>query len=156
MARYEGRPDGEGRRVCVVVSRFNQMVTARLEEEAVRRLEERGVEPDAVDVLRVPGAWELTPAVRRARGRGYDAIVALGCLIRGETPHFDYICQATAGGLTALNREEGPPISFGVLTTENLAQAMARAGGDAGNLGASAADAALEMADLFRRLAEDR
>lgn len=155
MTRYEGRPRGEGRRICLVVSRFNQMVTSRLEEEALRRLEERGVDPEAVDVVRVPGAWEITPAARRVREMGYDAIVALGCVIRGETPHFDYICRSAAGGLTALNREGGPPISFGVLTTEDLGQAMARAGGEAGNLGAAAADAALEMADLFARLPGD-
>ncbi len=152
MTEYRGRPDGTGRRVCLVVSRFNQIVTSRLAEDARAELLRRGVPEDGIDLIHVPGAWELTSGVRRALGRGYDAIVALGCVVRGETPHFDYICRAVTDGLTALCRERDTPIAFGVLTVDAMGQAMARAGGEVGSQGASAAEAALEMADLFARL----
>lgn len=152
MTEFRGRPRGSGRRVCIVASRFNAMVTDRLLEGARRALGEAGVAEAAVDVVSVPGAWELTPAVRAATHRGYDAIVALGCVVRGETPHFDYICRAVTDGLTALNREQDVPIAFGVLTTETVEQGMARTGGRVGDKGAEAARAALEMADLLDRL----
>lgn len=153
MTEYLGRPEGTGRRFCLVVSRFNQIVTSRLAQEAHAELVRRGVREEDIDVVHVPGAWELTSGVRRALAKGYDGIVALGCVVRGETPHFDYICQAATTGLTALCREQDTPIAFGVLTTDTLAQALERAGGEAGNQGASAAQAALEMCDLFHRLA---
>lgn len=153
MTEYRGRPDGTGRRFCLVVSRFNQIVTSRLAEDARAELLRRGVEEEDVDVIHVPGAWELTSGARRALARGYDGIVALGCVIRGETPHFEYLCRAATSGLTALCGEQGTPISFGVLTVDTMAQAMARAGGEVGNQGVAAARAALEMADLFDRLA---
>lgn len=156
MTEYQGRPDGEGRRFCLVVSRFNQLVTSRLAEDARAELLRRGVRDEDIDVVHVPGAWELTAGVRRALSRGYDGIVALGCVVRGETPHFEYICRAATDGLTALCREGGVPISFGVLTVDTMAQAVARAGGEVGNQGASAAQAALEMADLFDRLGRAR
>ncbi|MFQ5678626.1 MAG: 6,7-dimethyl-8-ribityllumazine synthase [Gemmatimonadota bacterium] len=152
MTEFRGRPSGSGRRLCLVVSRFNQIVTSRLEEEARAELQRRGVGEDEIDVVHVPGAWELTSGVRRALGRGYDGIVALGCLVRGETPHFDVLCRAVGAGLIGLAREHDTPIAFGVLTTETLAQALERAGGEAGNQGASAAAAALEMCDLLDRL----
>lgn len=152
MTEFRGRPEGEGRRFCLVVSRFNQLVTARLLDAARSELLRGGVREEDLDVIHVPGAWELTAAARRATTRGYDGIVALGCVIRGETPHFDYICRAVTDGLTALARRQAVPIAFGVLTVESLEQAVARAGGEVGDLGASAAEAALEMADLFARL----
>lgn len=153
MTEYLGQKDGTGRRFCLVVSRFNQIVTSRLAEEARAELVRRGVREEDIDVFHVPGAWELTSGVRRALAGGYDGIVALGCVVRGETPHFEYICQAATAGLTALCREHDTPIAFGVLTTDTLAQALERAGGEAGNQGVSAAQAALEMCDLFHRLA---
>lgn len=152
VTEYRGRPEGAGRRICLVVSRFNQIVTSRLAEDARSELVRRGVDEEAIDVIHVPGAWELTSGVRRALARDYDAIVAVGCVLRGETPHFDYICRAVTDGLTALSREQDTPIAFGVLTVDTMAQAMARTGGEVGNKGASAAEAALEMADLFARL----
>lgn len=155
MMEFAGRPVGGGRRFCLVVSRFNQLVTSRLAEEARAELLRHGVGEEAIDVIHVPGAWELTSGVRRALARGYDGIVALGCVVRGETPHFDYICRSVTVGLTALCRESETPIAFGVLTADTMAQAMARAGGEAANQGASAAQAALEMADLFARLDRD-
>lgn len=154
MTEFRGELEGTGRRICVVVSRFNPMVTERLLEGALGELRVRGVADSDVDVVRVPGAWELTAAVRKVAGRGYDAVVALGAVVRGETPHFDYICQGVTQGLTRLSAKLDAPIAFGVLTTDDLAQALARTGGQAGDKGAEAAAAALEMSDLFRQLAE--
>jgi 6,7-dimethyl-8-ribityllumazine synthase len=135
-------------RVLVVVSRFNEAVTRRLMEGATTALTDAGYSDDRVDVFWVPGAWELPVVVRRALDtKAYRAAVALGAVIRGETPHFDYICAEVARGLATAAQETGIPVGFGLLTCETLAQAMARAGGEAGNKGAEAAVAALETAD---------
>lgn len=149
---YRGRHDGSGKRFCLVVSQFNVMVTDRLLTGAREEFSSHGVAVEDIDVIHVPGAWELVAAVRWAAVRGYDGIVALGCVIRGETAHFDYICQATTEGLTRLQLEADAPIAFGVLTTEDLPQALERSGGSVGNLGSQAALAALEMSDLARQL----
>lgn len=151
MTEFSGEPAGEGRRVCLVVSRFNPMVTERLAAAARAELLRRGVREERIDIVHVPGAWELTAGVRRALARGYDAIVALGCVVRGETPHFEYVCEAATSGLVGLQRAHDTPIAFGVLTTDDLQQALARAGGEAGSKGADAARAALEMCSLFDR-----
>ena len=152
MTEVKGRRDGVGRRVCVIVSQFNVMVTERLLEGALESLAEDGVSPADIDVLRVPGAWEIAPAASRAVGRGYDAIVALGAVVRGETAHFDYLCRTVTDGLSRLQERTGIPVGFGIITADNLSQALERSGGQVGNLGQQAARAALEMADLFRRL----
>lgn len=153
MAELEGSARGEGKRVAVVVSRFNEVVTERLLEGARGCLTQHGVSEDAIDVLRVAGAWELPAAAAAALRRGgYDAVVALGCVIRGETPHFDYVAGEAARGLQRLAVEHDVPVTFGVLTTEDREQALARAGGDRGNKGWEAALTALEMADLFAQL----
>ncbi|WP_419166379.1 6,7-dimethyl-8-ribityllumazine synthase [Candidatus Palauibacter sp.] len=144
--------DGVGRRVCVIVSRFNSAVTERLLEGAARTLVERGVAAEHLDTVFVPGAWELPFAAREAAVRGYDAIVALGCVIRGETAHFDHVSRGAADGLARVQLDTGVPVGFGVLTPDNLEQALARAGGELGNAGVDAARAALEMAALRRRL----
>lgn len=151
MPEFRGEPVGQGRRICLVVSRFNPMVTERLLEGARGELLARGVPESDVDVVRVPGGWELVSASARAVEAGYDAVVALGAVVRGETPHFEYICHGVTAGLSRLCAEGGVPVAFGVLTTDDLRQALARAGGDAGNKGAEAAGAALEMCDLFAR-----
>lgn len=140
--------DAGGRRFCLVVSRFNREVTASLAEGARRALSERGADPGAVDVVEVPGAWELPWAVRRACRGGYDAVVALGCVIRGETPHFEYICRGATRGLMDVASEGGTPVTFGLLTCDDADQARARAGGAEGNKGAEAALAALELVAL--------
>lgn len=156
-----GRAEGERRpplspellrsvRACVVASRFNREVTRRLETGARDALERDGVPADRVDVIRVPGAWELPFAVSRAGAR-YDLVVAVGCVVRGETPHFDYICRAATDGLLRCQLD-GIPVGFGLLTTETLDQGLARAGGEQGNKGAEAAEAALEMLGLKRSL----
>lgn len=128
------------------------MVTERLLESARATLLAAGVAEEDLDVVSVPGAWEIVAAVRRAAEAGYDGIVALGCVVRGETAHFDQICASVTRGLTSLALSQDTPIAFGVLTTETLAQAIARAGGQVGDLGAEAALAALEMCDLLRQL----
>ena len=153
MSEFTGRPRGEGKRIAIVASRFNEPVTAKLVEGALDALERHGVAKQAVDVVWVPGAWELPAAARRLLVTGgYDALVAVGAVIRGETPHFDYVAGECASGLADAEAESGRPIGFGVLTTENLEQAEARAGGAHGNKGWDAAMAALEMADLFTNI----
>lgn len=153
MAELEGTPAGAGKRFLVVVSRFNELVTERLLEGALGCLREHGVAAEDVDVARVPGAWELPGAVAAAlRGGGWDGVVALGCVIRGETPHFDYVAGETARGLQELAVRGPVPIAFGVLTADTREQALARAGGDRGNKGWEAALVALEMTDLYGKL----
>ena len=153
MAEFRGNVAGEGRRIGVVVSRFNEEVTSKLLEGAVECLIRNGVRFQDVDVVWVPGAWELPAAAERLlAAERYDAIVAVGAVIRGETPHFDYVAGEAARGLANLQRDYSVPIAFGLLTTDNDAQAEARAGGAHGNKGWDAALAALEMADLFSRL----
>ncbi len=153
MAEFQGTPTGEGRRIAVIVSRFNEEVTTKLLDGAVECLVRHGVRLDDVDVVWVPGAWELPAAAERLlTAERYDALVAVGAVIRGETPHFDYVAGEASRGLAALQRDFGVPIGFGLLTTNDDAQAEARSGGAHGNKGADAALAALEMADLFLRL----
>lgn len=143
-------------RFALVVSRFNEAVTAQLLAGAQRALREAGAAQDAVATFTVPGAFELPQAARAVAESGrYDAIVCLGCVIRGETPHFDYICSAAAHGLMAASGETGVPMAFGVLTTETWEQAEARAGDGRDNKGFEAAAAALEMAALFRAIRAD-
>jgi 6,7-dimethyl-8-ribityllumazine synthase len=138
--------------LVVVASRFNEGVTVPLAEGAVKALGDAGVAFDDIDVLWVPGAWELPVAVRRALASGrYDAAVTVGAVIRGETPHFDIVANETARGLMEASRDFDVPVTLGLLTTDTLEQAEARAGGAHGNKGADAALAALEMLDLFDR-----
>jgi 6,7-dimethyl-8-ribityllumazine synthase len=150
MAEFIARPNGKGRRIAIACSRFNQPVVQRLLDGAMQTLVQHGTGDGDIDVIWVPGAWELPVAVRMLlESERYDAIVALGAVIRGETPHFDYIAAETARGLQQLAIEFGVPVTFGVLTTDNDEQADARSGGEHGNKGADAARAALEMADLL-------
>lgn len=153
MAEFTGSPEGRGRRVAVVVARFNQTVTQRLLDGALDGLVRHGVAFDDIDVTWVPGAWELPAAARRLLASDrYTALVALGAVIRGETPHFDYVAGEASRGLAQAAAEFDVPIGFGVLTCDTMQQADARAGGAHGNKGWDAALAALEMADLFDRL----
>jgi len=156
MAEFMGNPRGEGRRIVVVASRFNESVTMPLAEGAVAAMVEKGVLFDDIDVLWVPGAWELPIAARRALAtERYDACVAVGAVIRGETPHFDFVAGETARGLMDVSRDFDVPVTLGLLTTDTIAQAEARAGGAHGNKGADAALAALELLDLFDRVLPD-
>ena len=156
MARYDIPPseyDVAGARIAIVAARFNDGVVSRLLDAAVDSLSEHGLDADGVLVVRVPGAFELPLAARwLARRGGIDAIVALGAVIRGDTPHFDYVCTEAARGIQAASAETGVPVIFGVLTCNNPGHAYARAGGEHGNKGSEAALAALEMVSLRRRL----
>ncbi len=153
MAELSGTPRGEGRRVAVVASRFNESITRALVEGALDALVRHGTSFDDIDVLWVPGAWELPLAVRAAMAsERYDAVVALGAVIRGDTPHFEYVAGEASRGLADASTEAEIPVGFGLLTCDNLEQAEARAGGVHGNKGWDAAVAALEMADLMQQL----
>lgn len=153
MPEFIGTPDGRNRRFAVVVSRFNESITQKLLEGALEALTKHGATWEDVDVVWVPGAWELPIAARRMLSSDrYAAAVALGAVIRGETPHFDFVAGEAARELARAAREFDIPVAFGLLTCDTMEQAQARAGGDHGNKGWDAALAALEMADLFARL----
>ncbi|MBV8481038.1 MAG: 6,7-dimethyl-8-ribityllumazine synthase [Actinobacteria bacterium] len=140
-------PDGRGRRIAIVSARFYAHIADWLERAAATALAECGVAPADIALFQVPGAFELPLAAQRAFDRGYEAVVALGTVIRGETAHFEYVAGEAASGLQLAALETGVPVAFGVLTTENLEQAMART-----DKGAEAVRSALEMADLFNQL----
>ena len=148
-----GSPNGARRGIGVVVSRFNGDITTRLLEGALETLTEAGVPRERIDVMPVPGAFELPlGAMAFAKTRRYSAVIALGCVIRGDTPHFEYVAAEAASGLQLAGLETGIPVAFGVLTCDNRAQAEQRSGGGKGNKGAEAARTALEMADTLARL----
>lgn len=151
---FEGSLDAAQLRVGVLVSRFNEFITEQLAKGAIEKLESRGCLPENIHLVKVPGAWEL-PLAARMLAPLCDAIIALGAVVRGDTAHFEYIADAAAQGLRQVSLETGVPIAFGVLTTDNLQQAMDRAGGKSGNKGAEAADAAVELANL-RKLFKDQ
>jgi 6,7-dimethyl-8-ribityllumazine synthase len=149
----EGSLQGHGRRFAIVVSRFNDFVTSRLLEGAQNALARHGVDAASVTVAWVPGAFELPLVAKRlAKSGSFDAIVLLGAVIRGETPHFEAVAGQAASGATAVSLETEIPVIFGVLTTETTEQALQRAGIKAGNKGYEAAVAAVEMADLLAKI----
>jgi len=154
MKSYESSLDASGLRFAVVVGRFNHLICAKLLEGCNAELARRGAREDDVHVAWVPGAFEIPLAARLlAESRRYDAIVALGAVIRGGTPHFDYVCSGVTDGVREVMRDTGVPVAFGVLTCDDADQALARAGGTGGNKGVEAALAAIEMARLAPRLA---
>jgi 6,7-dimethyl-8-ribityllumazine synthase len=153
MTVIEGTHHGGGLRFAVVVSRFNDFVTERLRTAAVDWLVAAGVAPADITIVRVPGAFEIPLAAQHAaEGGANDAVVCLGCIIRGETPHFEFIASAVAHGLTAAAGATGVPMTFGVLTTNSAEEALARAGDGPENKGREAAAAALEMAQVIAEL----
>src|SRR5687768_14478826 len=153
MAEYTGRASGAGRRFAIIASRFNEAITTKLVAGAMDALTRHGTSPEDIDVIRVPGAWELPSAARRLLSTDrYDALVAVGAVIRGDTPHFDYVAGEASRGLAHAGAEYDRPVGFGLLTCDTMAQAEERSGGAHGNKGWDAALAALEMADLFDRL----
>jgi 6,7-dimethyl-8-ribityllumazine synthase len=153
MATFSGTARGDGRRIGIVVSRFNDLITERLLAGARSCLSDHGVSADAIDVAWAPGAWELALAAQHLIDvRGCDGVVALGCVIRGDTPHFDFVAGTAATSLAQLSARTAVPVAFGVLTTDTMEQALARAGGKAGNKGWEAAQAVLEMLDLIAGL----
>jgi 6,7-dimethyl-8-ribityllumazine synthase len=149
----EGTVSARGRKVAIVAARFNDLIVASLLKGAHAAWLERGGEVRDLTVVRVPGAFELPVAARKLAGSGrYDAVVALGCVIRGDTPHFDYVAGECARGLQLAGLETGVPVAFGVLPVESLEQALERAATTAGNKGGEAMESALEMAAVMARL----
>ena len=142
-------------RIGVIVSRFNEFITEQLARGALDVLEKHGCAHENISFVKVPGAWEL-PIAARVLALHCDAIVALGAVVRGETPHFEYVARGAAEGLQQVSLETGVPIAFGVLTTDDMQQAMDRAGGKSGNKGSEAAEVAIELANLIRQLKERR
>ncbi|HLZ49392.1 MAG TPA: 6,7-dimethyl-8-ribityllumazine synthase [Candidatus Acidoferrum sp.] len=155
--RIEGELSASGYRFGIVVSRFNSFITERLLTAALDALERAGAASEAVDVVRVPGSFELPLVSKKLALSGqYDALIAIGCVIRGETSHYDYVCSETARGLQLAQMDSGVPIIFCVLTCDTLEQAIDRAGLKGGNKGFEAGLAAIEMAQLSRRLRGSR
>ena len=153
----EGSLDGAGLKIAVLLSRFNEVIGNRLLEGALSALERRGVRPGDVLVVKVPGAFELPAVAKRLAGSGrHDAVVCLGAVVRGETPHFDYVAGEASRGIARTSYETGVPVLFGVLTTDTVDQALDRAGGKHGNKGVEAAEGAIEMARLARALPAKR
>jgi 6,7-dimethyl-8-ribityllumazine synthase len=153
MKTVDGSRNAAGRRVAVIVSKYNDFVTDRLQAGALAALAGAGVASSDITVVRVPGAFEIPLAAQHAAESGrFDAIVCLGCLIRGETPHFEYISSAVSQGLTTAAAATGVPMAFGVLTTNSAEEAVARAGDGPGNKGHEAAMAAMEMAEVIAQL----
>jgi 6,7-dimethyl-8-ribityllumazine synthase len=153
----KGEMRGSGLRIAVVVARFNEFITSRLLEGARSTLVAHGVREDGVTVAWVPGSFEIPVTAKTLASSGtYDAVICLGCVIRGETPHFDYVAGQAASGIARASMDTGVPVIFGVLTTDNMDQAINRAGGKMGNKGSEAAQAAIEMANLFKELKSPR
>jgi len=148
----EGNFDINGVRIAIIAARWNSSITDSLLDGAVRALARHGIAESDMDVFRVPGAFELPLACQKAARKGiYDAVVALGCVIRGGTPHFEYVCAETTRGIGEVSLREGLPVAFGLLTTDDLEQAEERSGNNSENKGEEAALTALEMIALFRQ-----
>jgi 6,7-dimethyl-8-ribityllumazine synthase len=153
MAVYEGNLTGRGLKFALVVGRFNELISTRLYEGAMDSLKRHEVAAEDIDVAWAPGAFEMPlVAGRLAASKKYDAVVCLGAVIRGGTPHFEYVAAEAAKGIAKVSLDTGVPVVFGVLTTDTIEQAVERAGTKAGNKGWAAATTALEMANLMRQL----
>lgn len=150
---YAGSLDGKGLKVGIVVSRFNDLITERLLDGALDRLRRSNVPEESTDVAWVPGAFEVPAAVKKMADTGrYDGVIALAAVIRGATPHFEYIASEITKGLARLNLEGSVPVAFGVITADTIDQAIERAGTKLGNKGAQAAEALIEMVNLLKEL----
>jgi 6,7-dimethyl-8-ribityllumazine synthase len=153
LKTFEGNLDAKGLRFAIVVSRFNSFITERLISGALDALHRSGASDDNIELVRVPGSWEMPVTVSALlEQERHDAIICLGAVIRGETPHFDYVAGEAAKGLAQASMASGVPVAFGVLTTNTLDQAIDRAGAKGGNKGFEAAMTAIEMANLLRQL----
>lgn len=150
---FEGKLIGKDLKVAIVVSRFNDFITGRLLEGAKDTLIRHDVNEDNIDVAFVPGAFEIPLVAKKLASSGnYDAVITLGCVIRGATAHYDYVCNEVAKGVSKVNDQTNVPVIFGILTTESIEQAVERAGTKAGNKGAEAAVSAIEMANLLKSI----
>lgn len=153
MNIYEGELTGKGLKFCIVASRFNDFITSKLTEGAIDALKRHGTSEKDIDLVRVPGAFELPIIARKLAQKGnYNAIIALGTIIRGSTPHFDYVAAEASKGIAVAGMETGVPVSFGVITSDTIEQAIERAGSKAGNKGWDAAMTAMEMANLMKKI----
>jgi len=151
MKEYNGQLIAKGFKFALVVSRFNDFITEKLLEGAVDAIDRSGGDKEAIDILRVPGAFEIPLVAKRvAQANKYDAVICLGAVIRGETPHFDYVAGEVTKGIALLNLEFAVPISYGIITADTTEQAIERAGNKMGNKGFQAAQAAIELLNLFR------
>jgi 6,7-dimethyl-8-ribityllumazine synthase len=148
---FQGSLNAGSLRIGIVVSRFNEFITEQLVKGALATLETHGCAPENIRLVKVPGAWEL-PIAAKYLAPHCDAIIALGAVVRGDTPHFEYVAGGAADGLNRVSLDTGVPVALGVLTTDNMQQAMDRAGGKSGNKGAEAAEVALELANLIPQL----
>jgi 6,7-dimethyl-8-ribityllumazine synthase len=150
---YEGQLDGKGHKIAIIVSRFNSFIAERLVDGAMDALTRHGVENENISIIRVPGAFEIPLTAKKIADLDrFDAIICLGAVIRGSTPHFDYVSAEVSKGIASIGLEKGLPVIFGVLTTDNIEQAIERAGSKAGNKGFDAALSALEMVNLFKSM----
>lgn len=150
---YEGRLVADGLKFGIVISRWNSFITERMLSGALDTLVRHGVDDETIEIARVPGTWEIPFAAQKMLNTGrFDAIICVGCLIRGATPHFEYLAAEVTKGLAQIGLQAGIPVTYGVITVENLEQAIERAGSKAGNKGAEAASAAIEMANLMREI----
>jgi 6,7-dimethyl-8-ribityllumazine synthase len=150
---YEGKLTAEGLRFGIVVSRWNSFITERMLEGAIDTLVRHGADDSNISVARVPGTWEIPVAAQKmANSQRFDAVICIGCLIRGATPHFDYLAGEVTKGIGGIMMKTGLPVTYGVITVENIEQAIERAGTKAGNKGAEAAMAAVEMANLLKQI----
>ena len=153
MKTYEGQLVAGNEKFCIILSRFNDFIGAKLLSGAVDELKRHGVTDDNIEVVRVPGAFEIPLAAQKFAKTGkYDAIITLGAVIKGSTPHFDYVSAEVAKGVAQVSLQSNIPVIFGVLTTDNIEQAIERAGTKAGNKGSDAAKSAIEMVNLFKLL----
>lgn len=149
---YEGMLIGKDQKIAIVISRFNEFITNKLLTGCLDALTRHEVDPDNVDITWVPGAFELPLTAQKMTGKGYDAVICLGAVIRGLTPHFDYVASEVAKGVAQVGLNTGVPVVFGVITADTIEQAIERAGTKAGNKGVDAAVTAIEMINLFKAL----
>ncbi len=151
MKTFEGQLTTSGEKFCIIISRFNDFIGSKLLSGAVDELKRHGVADENIDIVKVPGAFEIPLAAKKFAKTGrYNALITLGAVIKGSTPHFDYVSAEVSKGVAHICLETGVPVIFGVLTTDNIEQAIERAGTKAGNKGADAAKTAIEMANLVK------
>lgn len=153
MKIYEGQLVAGEQKFCIIIARFNDFIGSKLLEGAIDELKRHGVKDENIDVVKVPGAFEIpVVALKVAKSAKYEAVITLGAVIKGSTPHFDYVSAEVSKGVASVSLQTGVPVIFGVLTTDSIEQAIERAGTKAGNKGSDAAKTAIEMANLLKTL----
>ncbi len=152
MNLFEGDLNGEGLKVAIITSRFNSFITERLLEGALDGLLRHGVKKDDIDIVKVPGAFEIPLVAKKTAAKNYNGVICLGAVIRGSTPHFDYVANEVSKGIAQVSLESGKPVIFGILTTDTIEQAIERAGTKSGNKGYDAATTFIETVNLIKEL----